>query len=118
MESPSSLKARTATLCHRLEMFEKEVKAKTIGTEDANQRWESSYKPEALFLAEEMRHYAKDDVSGTEVIMRVGNYREIHVDVLICINTPLSDHYISGHMTAVRDYLRKLADTLPTGAGA
>ena len=117
MES-ESLKARTETLCLNLEIFEKEVKAKTIGPEDAKQRWESTYKPEADSLAQEMLQYVPNDDPRITVVASSGNKRIIKPDALNCIHTVFSQQYVSGHMDMVRRQLRGLAETLPTETDA
>lgn len=113
MESLSTLKSRTETLCLELEQFEKQVKSKTVSSDEARQRWELTYKPEADYLAKQMLSYVASDDPRIMVVSQAGNRRIVKADVLNCIGAAFSEQYVSGHMHTVRSQLSGLAKVLP-----
>jgi hypothetical protein len=117
MES-AALQTKTDAFCLELEQLEQQVKAKSVSAEDAKERWELTYRPEARTLALEILHALPDENRHLMMVSRVGDRRSFKADVLTFIDSSFFEGAVLEPLHTVRKQLRSLISDLSSVANA
>jgi hypothetical protein len=112
--TPDVMRLQTDSLCHQLDVLVRKLDDGTLKAEDLQQDFNSSYRPDAVALAEAMLHYVPDHDPRIMMVAGVGNFRSFKSDDMTTIDMALMPEIAATQIRTITKMLRELTTYLPS----